>query len=127
MLLSSEQLFQLCSNHYKTSGRGACVALFDSVEHIQQSNKPVVFKYIELSDLLVLRYPPICELVRVYNPRTCFALLVQVIVHPHATSAAVIARRDHAEHATRRNDCSVMGQLDKRLHIPRSLSHKTSA
>lgn len=127
MLLSSEQLFQLCYSHYTRAGRGACVALFDSVEHIQQSSKPVVFKYIELSDLLVLRYPPICELVRVYNPRSCFALLVQVVVHPHVTSAAIIARRDHGEHATRKNDCSVMGQLDKRLQVPRSLQTKLNA
>lgn len=124
MLLSSEALFRLAEGHYKKSGRGACVVLFDSVQEVNHATKPVVFKYYDLCDLLHLRYPPVCELARVYNVSHCFVLLVQVYVHPNVTSAAVIAHREHGDLVSEKNEKGyVMGQLDCRLVVPRALAH----
>ena len=117
MLLSSEQLFFLALSHYKKSGRGACVVLFDSLDQVEHATKPVVFKYYDLCDLLELRYPPVCELAKVYNVSMCFVLLVQVYSHPLVTSAAVIAHKDHGSKAVQFNSASVLGGIDQRLLI----------
>ena len=119
MLLSSQQLFFLALSHYKKSGRGACVVLFDSVAELEHATKPVVFKYYDLCDLLELRYPPVCELAKVYNVSMCFVLLVQVYVDPLVTSAAVIAHKDHGSKAVEFNAASVMGGIDQRLVVQR--------